>query len=179
LPGGSWQVDRCPQRVGIPISSIVGGLVEESDDRHASLRPKVAVNLGFPLPRFRRVRANAPESTFLCRSDGSRPGSLSTNLTRRRRRCVLQRRCRRNRNTASFQAHLVARQNGDRQRLGSRGWNPDSDAAVKLDFGHGRTACQTLLDLSLGRRPSGIVSPVVFESAAFNKKWDRVRLANR
>jgi phosphoglycerate dehydrogenase-like enzyme len=43
----------------------------------------------------------------------------------------------------------------------------------------GRTACQGLLDLSLGRRPLGTVNPEVFENAAFNKKWDRIGIADR
>jgi phosphoglycerate dehydrogenase-like enzyme len=43
----------------------------------------------------------------------------------------------------------------------------------------GRTACQALLDLSLGRRPHGIVNPEVFNNPAFTKKWNRTRLAAR
>lgn len=35
----------------------------------------------------------------------------------------------------------------------------------------GRTACQSLLDLSLGRRPSGVVNPEVFDSVTFQRKW--------
>jgi phosphoglycerate dehydrogenase-like enzyme len=38
----------------------------------------------------------------------------------------------------------------------------------------GRTACQGLLDLSLGRRPHGVVNPEVLESAEFLSKWQRL-----
>ncbi len=38
----------------------------------------------------------------------------------------------------------------------------------------GRTACQGLLHLSLGRRPHGTVNPEVFESPGFIQKWHRV-----
>lgn len=40
----------------------------------------------------------------------------------------------------------------------------------------GRTACRSLLDLSLGRRPFGVVNPEVFDSPAFVRKWDRIRI---
>ncbi|MHC4878464.1 MAG: NAD(P)-dependent oxidoreductase [Planctomycetota bacterium] len=43
----------------------------------------------------------------------------------------------------------------------------------------GRSACQSLLDLSLGRHPSGAVNPEVFDSPAFNEKWNRIRSSNR
>lgn len=39
----------------------------------------------------------------------------------------------------------------------------------------GRTACQSLLDLSLGKRPKGIVNPDVFNSPSFLEKWDRIK----
>lgn len=38
----------------------------------------------------------------------------------------------------------------------------------------GRTACQALLDLSLGRRPRGAVNPELFDDPAFLKKWHAV-----
>ena len=38
----------------------------------------------------------------------------------------------------------------------------------------GRTACQSLLDLSQGQRPYGVVNPEVFDNPAFLKKWDRI-----
>jgi phosphoglycerate dehydrogenase-like enzyme len=38
----------------------------------------------------------------------------------------------------------------------------------------GRAACQGMLDLSLGRRPRGIVNPRVLESAGFQRKWERI-----
>ena len=40
----------------------------------------------------------------------------------------------------------------------------------------GRTACQSLLDLSQGRRPSGTVNPEVFDNSAFHEKWTRIRV---
>ena len=43
----------------------------------------------------------------------------------------------------------------------------------------GRTACRSLLDLSLGRRPFGAVNPEVLDSAAFVRKWQRVTGANQ
>ena len=39
----------------------------------------------------------------------------------------------------------------------------------------GRTACQSLLDLSLGKRPRGAVNPEVFDNPAFVAKWNRVQ----
>lgn len=38
----------------------------------------------------------------------------------------------------------------------------------------GRTACQSMLDLSLGRRPVGVLNPELFERASFRKKWSRI-----
>ena len=38
----------------------------------------------------------------------------------------------------------------------------------------GRTACQGMLDLSLGRRPTGVLNPVLFERDSFRSKWSRV-----
>lgn len=37
----------------------------------------------------------------------------------------------------------------------------------------GRTACKSILDLSLGKQPRGIVNPEVLESPNFNRKWAR------
>jgi phosphoglycerate dehydrogenase-like enzyme len=39
----------------------------------------------------------------------------------------------------------------------------------------GRTACQSLLDLSQGNRPKGIVNLDVFNSLSFLEKWDRIK----
>ncbi len=39
----------------------------------------------------------------------------------------------------------------------------------------GRTASQSLLDLSLGRRPHGVVNPEVLDNPAFQEKWNRIR----
>ena len=39
----------------------------------------------------------------------------------------------------------------------------------------GRTACQSLLDLSLGQCPQGAVNPEVLDNPAFVEKWDRVK----
>lgn len=39
----------------------------------------------------------------------------------------------------------------------------------------GRTACQSLVDLSQGKLPMGIVNPQVLERPAFQKKWSRWR----
>ena len=39
----------------------------------------------------------------------------------------------------------------------------------------GRTACRSILDLSLGKRPNGVVNPELFDAPAFRKKWDRIR----
>ncbi len=41
----------------------------------------------------------------------------------------------------------------------------------------GRTACQSLLDLSRGQRPHGAINPEVLDHPAFDEKWDRVRNA--
>jgi phosphoglycerate dehydrogenase-like enzyme len=38
----------------------------------------------------------------------------------------------------------------------------------------GRAACQGMLDLSLRRRPRGIVNPQVLESLGFQRKWERI-----
>jgi phosphoglycerate dehydrogenase-like enzyme len=37
----------------------------------------------------------------------------------------------------------------------------------------GRTACQTLLDLSMGNRPRGVLNPEVFDRPGFQAKWQR------
>jgi phosphoglycerate dehydrogenase-like enzyme len=42
----------------------------------------------------------------------------------------------------------------------------------------GRTACQSLLDLSQGQRPHGVVNSELFNNAAFNDKWNRIRSAS-
>ena len=43
----------------------------------------------------------------------------------------------------------------------------------------GRTACQSMLDLSLGRRPNGVLNPELFGKPAFLEKWARsIGLAN-
>lgn len=39
----------------------------------------------------------------------------------------------------------------------------------------GRAACQVMVDLSLGKRPGGVVNPEVFEHPAFQAKWKRTR----
>lgn len=41
----------------------------------------------------------------------------------------------------------------------------------------GRTACQSLLDLSRGQRPHGVINPEVFDNPTFDEKWNRIRLA--
>jgi phosphoglycerate dehydrogenase-like enzyme len=38
----------------------------------------------------------------------------------------------------------------------------------------GRTVCRALLDLSLGRRPGGVVNPEVFDQPSFQAKWCRL-----
>lgn len=38
----------------------------------------------------------------------------------------------------------------------------------------GRTACQGMLDLSLGRRPTGVLNPELFERASFREKWSHI-----
>jgi len=43
----------------------------------------------------------------------------------------------------------------------------------------GRTACQSLVELSDGRRPFGVVNSEVLDCAAFNRKWERIRLGSR
>jgi phosphoglycerate dehydrogenase-like enzyme len=43
----------------------------------------------------------------------------------------------------------------------------------------GRAACQTLLDLSRGQRPRGVINSEVFDNPAFDGKWNRIRLAAR
>jgi phosphoglycerate dehydrogenase-like enzyme len=41
----------------------------------------------------------------------------------------------------------------------------------------GRTACRSLADLALGRRPHGVVNPEVFDRPTFVEKWTRLQLA--
>ena len=38
----------------------------------------------------------------------------------------------------------------------------------------GQTACQSMLDLSLGRRPIGVLNPELFEQPVFIEKWARI-----
>ncbi len=38
----------------------------------------------------------------------------------------------------------------------------------------GRTACRSMLDLSLGRRPQGVLNPLLFERESFRAKWSRL-----
>jgi len=38
----------------------------------------------------------------------------------------------------------------------------------------GRTVCQSMLDLSLGQRPAGVLNPVLFERPSFRAKWSRL-----
>ena len=38
----------------------------------------------------------------------------------------------------------------------------------------GRDVCQGMLDLSLGRKPKGIVNPQVFDRSSFQAKWERI-----
>jgi phosphoglycerate dehydrogenase-like enzyme len=42
----------------------------------------------------------------------------------------------------------------------------------------GRAVCQGMLDLSLGKRPHGVVNPQVFERESFRQKWARLRVEN-
>jgi phosphoglycerate dehydrogenase-like enzyme len=37
----------------------------------------------------------------------------------------------------------------------------------------GRAACRVMVDLSLGRRPSGVLNPELFERTSFQSKWER------
>jgi phosphoglycerate dehydrogenase-like enzyme len=38
----------------------------------------------------------------------------------------------------------------------------------------GRMVCQGMVDLSLGRRPRGVVNPQVFDRPGFQQKWSRI-----
>jgi phosphoglycerate dehydrogenase-like enzyme len=38
----------------------------------------------------------------------------------------------------------------------------------------GQTACQGMLDLSLGKRPCGVLNPILFERESFRNKWSRL-----
>jgi phosphoglycerate dehydrogenase-like enzyme len=40
----------------------------------------------------------------------------------------------------------------------------------------GRAVCQGMVDVSLGKRPRGVVNPQVFERRGFEEKWARLRL---
>jgi phosphoglycerate dehydrogenase-like enzyme len=39
----------------------------------------------------------------------------------------------------------------------------------------GRSACQGMLDLALGRKPRGVINPEVFDRPGFREKWERLR----
>jgi len=39
----------------------------------------------------------------------------------------------------------------------------------------GRSACQSLLDLSQGQRPRGVVNAELLSNPAFVEKWERIR----
>ena len=39
----------------------------------------------------------------------------------------------------------------------------------------GRSACQGMIDLSLGKVPRGVVNPDVFDRPGFQEKWARLR----
>jgi phosphoglycerate dehydrogenase-like enzyme len=41
----------------------------------------------------------------------------------------------------------------------------------------GRAACQGMVDLSLGKRPPGVVNPQVFDRPSFQRKWERLRVS--
>jgi phosphoglycerate dehydrogenase-like enzyme len=43
----------------------------------------------------------------------------------------------------------------------------------------GRAACQGLLDLSLGKRPRGVLNPEVLERSSFQEKWDSIIACQR
>jgi phosphoglycerate dehydrogenase-like enzyme len=43
----------------------------------------------------------------------------------------------------------------------------------------GRAACQGMVDLSLGKRPRGVVNPQVLERRGFQEKWARLRVTDR
>jgi phosphoglycerate dehydrogenase-like enzyme len=45
---------------------------------------------------------------------------------------------------------------------------------VELFRDIGRAVCQGMLDLSLGKRPRGVVNPRVFDRAGFQEKWTRI-----
>lgn len=38
----------------------------------------------------------------------------------------------------------------------------------------GRTACESMLDLSMGKRPVGVLNPELFERESFRHKWSRI-----
>lgn len=38
----------------------------------------------------------------------------------------------------------------------------------------GRTACQSMLDLSLGKRPTGVLNPELFDKPSFLQKWSSI-----
>jgi len=42
----------------------------------------------------------------------------------------------------------------------------------------GRAACQVMVDLSLGKRPRGVLNPEVFERQKFKAKWERFQKTN-
>jgi phosphoglycerate dehydrogenase-like enzyme len=40
----------------------------------------------------------------------------------------------------------------------------------------GRAVCQGMVDLSVGKRPRGVVNPQVFDRPGFQKKWERLKI---
>ncbi len=40
----------------------------------------------------------------------------------------------------------------------------------------GRAACQVMVDLSLGKKPRGVLNPEVFDRPQFQKKWERLKI---
>jgi len=40
----------------------------------------------------------------------------------------------------------------------------------------GQAACQVMVDLSLGKKPRGVLNPELFERPQFQKKWERLKL---
>jgi phosphoglycerate dehydrogenase-like enzyme len=40
----------------------------------------------------------------------------------------------------------------------------------------GQAACQVMVDLSLGKKPRGVLNPELFDRPQFQKKWERLKL---
>ena len=38
----------------------------------------------------------------------------------------------------------------------------------------GQAACQVMVDLSLGRKPRGVLNPELFDRPSFKAKWERI-----